>query len=112
MAVDPTTLAQERLTSLGLYVTAKEAYDLWQADPEGVRLLDVRSPEEFVFVGHAPMAWNIPLAFQSFEWDPHQRAFQWDLNPGSCPPYRSGPTPVTDCWCPVARVAVVPWPST
>ena len=37
MTVDPTTLAKERQTSLGLYVTAKEAYDLWQADPEGVR---------------------------------------------------------------------------
>ncbi len=85
MAVDPTTLAKERQTSLGLYVTAKEAYDMWQADPEGVRLLDVRSPEEYVFVGHAPMAWNIPLAFQSFEWDPQKKAFHWDLNPGFLP---------------------------
>jgi rhodanese-related sulfurtransferase len=82
MTVDPTTLAKERQTSLGLYLTAKEAYDRWQADPEGVRILDVRSPEEYVFVGHAPMAWNIPLAFQSFEWDPDKRGFHWDLNPG------------------------------
>ena len=58
---DPTTLAQARLTSLGLYVTAREAYDMWQADPERVRILDVRTPEEYVFVGHAPMAWNIPV---------------------------------------------------
>ena len=85
MAVDPTTLAKERQTSLGLYVTAKEAYDMWQADPEGVRILDVRSPEEYVFVGHAPMAWNIPLAFQSFEWDSQKKAFHWDLNPGFLP---------------------------
>ena len=82
VTVDPTTLAAERQTSLGLYVTAKEAYDRWQADPEGVRLLDVRTPEEYVFVGHAPMAWNIPLAFQSFEWDADKRGFHWDLNPG------------------------------
>ncbi len=80
MTVDPTTLAGERQTSLGLYVTAKEAYDRWQADSEGVRILDVRTPEEYVFVGHAPMAWNIPLAFQSFEWDPETKGFQWDLN--------------------------------
>ncbi len=72
MAVDPTTLAKERLTSLGLYVTAKEAYDLWQADPEGVRILDVRTPEEFVFVGHAPMAWNIPLALPELRVGPRQ----------------------------------------
>jgi rhodanese-related sulfurtransferase len=82
MTVDPTTVAKERLTSLGLYITAKEAYDRWQADPEGVRILDVRTPEEYVFVGHAPMAWNIPLAFQSFEWDADKKGFHWDLNPG------------------------------
>jgi rhodanese-related sulfurtransferase len=82
MTVDPTALAKERVTTLGLYVTAKEAYDRWQADPEGVRILDVRTPEEYVFVGHAPMATNIPLAFQSFEWDPAKQGFHWDLNPG------------------------------
>ena len=39
-------IIQERQTVLGLYVTAKEAYDMWQADPEGVTILDVRTPEE------------------------------------------------------------------
>ena len=75
-------IAAARQTSLGLYVTAKEAYDLWQADPEGVKLLDCRTPEEWVFTGHAPMAINIPFAFQSFEWDPERRGFKWELNPG------------------------------
>ena len=28
-------IIKERQTGLGLYVTAKEAYDMWQADPEG-----------------------------------------------------------------------------
>ena len=85
MTVDPSTLAKERLTTLALYVTAEEAYDMWQADPEEVRILDVRTPEEYVFVGHAPMATNIPLAFQSFEWDPDKKGFHWDLNPGFLP---------------------------
>ena len=89
MTVDPATLAKERQTSLGLYVTAKEAYRRWQADPEGVRILDVRTPEEYVFVGHAPMATNIPLAFQSFEWDPEKKGFHWDLNPGFLPAVRA-----------------------
>jgi rhodanese-related sulfurtransferase len=75
------TLAPERQTSLGLYVTAREAYDMWQADPEGVKILDVRTPEEYVFVGHAPMAWNIPFAMQSYEWEPDKNALHWDLNP-------------------------------
>jgi rhodanese-related sulfurtransferase len=101
MTIDRTTLAKERQTSLGLYVTAKEAYDRWQADPEGVRILDVRTPEEYVFVGHAPMATNIPLAFQSFEWDPDKRGFHWDLNPGFLPAVqawaRPGDTLLVSC---------------
>ncbi len=76
-----TEIARERQTTLGLYVTAKEAYDMWQADPEGVRILDVRSPEEYVFVGHAPMAWNIPFAHQSYVWDEDKKSFKWELNP-------------------------------
>jgi hypothetical protein len=60
MTVDPATVAKERLTSVGLYVTAREAYDRSPADPEGVRLLDVRKPVGYVFVGHAPMAGSIP----------------------------------------------------
>jgi hypothetical protein len=38
-----------------------------------------------VFVGHAPMATNIPLALQSFEWDPAKKGFHWDFNPGFLP---------------------------
>lgn len=74
------TIAAARQTGLGLYVTAKEAYDLWQADP-GLKILDVRTPEEFVFVGHAPMATNIPFALQTYEWDPEKKALRWELNP-------------------------------
>ncbi len=56
-------------TTLGLYVTAKEAYEKWRAAPEEVKIIDVRTPEELLFVGHAPMAWKIPVAVQSYEWD-------------------------------------------
>jgi rhodanese-related sulfurtransferase len=77
---DSLPIAPARQTSLGLYVTAKEAYDMWQADP-GLKILDVRTPEEFVFVGHAPMAWNIPFALQTYDWDPEKKALRWELNP-------------------------------
>ena len=73
-------IAAERQTTLGLYVTARQAYDMWQADPDGVKILDCRTPEEFVFVGHAPMAWNIPFALQTYEWDPAKKALRWELN--------------------------------
>jgi rhodanese-related sulfurtransferase len=78
---DGLPIVKERQTSLGLYVTAKEAYDMWQADPEGVKILDTRTPEEWVFTGHAPMATLIPFAFLSYVWDDEKKAFPWSLNP-------------------------------
>ena len=54
-------------TTLGLYVTAAQAYEMWRAAPDTTKVIDVRTPEEYVFVGHAEMAWNIPLAFASYE---------------------------------------------
>jgi rhodanese-related sulfurtransferase len=68
-------------TTLGLYVTAKEAYEKWKADPEKVKILDVRTPEEFVFVGHPAMAWKIPVAAQSYVWDAGKGQFPMKLLP-------------------------------
>jgi rhodanese-related sulfurtransferase len=68
-------LPKEKQTALGLYVTAKEAYERWKAEPEKVKILDVRTPEEFLFVGHPTMAWKIPVATQSYEWDPEKKQF-------------------------------------
>ncbi len=54
---------------------------MWQADPEDVKILDVRTPEEWVFTGHAPMATNIPFAFLAYAWDDEKKGFPWELNP-------------------------------
>jgi rhodanese-related sulfurtransferase len=78
---DGLPIVQQRQTTLGLYVTAKEAYDMWQADPEGVKILDIRTPEEWVFTGHAPMATLIPFAFLAYVWDDEKPGFPWVLNP-------------------------------
>jgi rhodanese-related sulfurtransferase len=68
-------------TVLTLYVTAKEAYEKWKADPEKVKILDVRTPEEFLFVGHPAMAWKIPVAAQTYEWDAAKGQFPMKLLP-------------------------------
>jgi rhodanese-related sulfurtransferase len=68
-------------TTLGLYVTAAEAYDKWKADPDHIKILDVRVPEEYIFVGHADMAWNIPFTFQTYEWDAAKNHFAMKPNP-------------------------------
>ena len=66
---------------LGLYVTAKEAYEKWQAEPEKVKIIDVRTPEEYLFVGHPDMAWKIPVIAQSYEWDATKGKFPMKLLP-------------------------------
>lgn len=57
-------------TTLGLYATPTEAYEMWEADPDHVTILDVRSFEEYVFVGHPEMAKNVPLAFLKYQRPP------------------------------------------
>lgn len=68
-------------TTLGLYLTAKEAYEKWKADPEHVKIIDVRTPEEYVFVGHPEMAWNVPLKFLIYQWDAEKSKPAMKLNP-------------------------------
>jgi len=74
-------LPKGKQTVLGLYVTAREAYEKWKAEPEKVVILDVRTPEEFLFVGHPPMAWMIPIASQSYVWDAAKGKFPMELLP-------------------------------
>ncbi len=54
-------------TKPGLYMTAKEAYEAWKAGPDRVKIIDVRTPEEYLFVGHPTMAWKIPVACQTYD---------------------------------------------
>jgi rhodanese-related sulfurtransferase len=65
-SVDASQLPKAKQTTLGLYVTAAQAYEMWKASPDKVKVIDVRTPEEFAFVGHPEMAWNIPVAFVSY----------------------------------------------
>ena len=74
-------LPKEKQTTLGLYITAKDAYEMWKADPEKVKILDVRTPEEYLFVGFPEMAWKIPIATQSYEWDAEKGNFPMTLLP-------------------------------
>jgi rhodanese-related sulfurtransferase len=73
-------IPEPKQTVLGLYVTSAEAYEKWKAAPDKVKLLDVRTPEEFIFVGHPEMAWCIPLGFQSYRWDEKKGLYDLDVN--------------------------------
>lgn len=74
-------IPKEKRTVLGLYLTPTEAYEKWKADPETVKILDVRTPDEYLFVGHPTMAWHIPLALQTYQWDATGRILPMKPNP-------------------------------
>jgi rhodanese-related sulfurtransferase len=80
-AGDAPKLPEGKQTKLGLYVTSSEAYEKWKAAPGKVRVLDVRTPDEFLFLGHADMAWNVPVAAQTFAWDEAKKQFPMRLLP-------------------------------
>ncbi len=76
LAADAPSEASKQ-TPLGLYVTAKEAYDMWAANKDKVIVLDVRTLNEYVFVGHAPMAYNIPSKFMTVKFNPEKKDYTW-----------------------------------
>jgi rhodanese-related sulfurtransferase len=72
---------KEKQTAPGLYVTARDAYEKWKAEPDNIKIIDVRTTEEYLFVGHPTMAWKIPLAVQVYEWDAEKKQFPMKLLP-------------------------------
>jgi rhodanese-related sulfurtransferase len=59
-SVDAAKLAKKKRTTLGLYLTSSEAYDILKSNPK-ILLIDVRSRAEFSFVGHPTVVdRNIP----------------------------------------------------
>ena len=58
-----TSIPEKKQTSLRLYMNARQAWERWSASPDTVHIIDVRTPAEYIFVGHAPMAANIPFKF-------------------------------------------------
>ena len=74
-------LPEGKKTVLGLYVTAKGAYEQWKAAPDKVKIIDVRTPEEYLFVGSPEMAWKIPVIAQSYEWDATKEKYPMKLLP-------------------------------
>ena len=59
-------LPERKHTTLDLYVSAAQAYEMWKSAPDKVKVIDVRTPEEYAFVGHPEKAWNIPFAFVTY----------------------------------------------
>lgn len=73
---------ERKRTTSGLYVTARHAFAMWEAEPDRINIIDVRTPEEYVFVGHPEMARNIPLVFMDYEWNAEEDEPVVEPNPG------------------------------
>jgi len=67
MADADTPFKKSKQTVLGKYIDAQEAYDRYTQTPDAIKIIDCRTPEEYAYVGHAPMAYNIPC--QMGAWD-------------------------------------------
>ena len=64
-----TSVPKKKQTDFGLIITALDAYTEWHTNPDKVKILDVRTTGEYIFVGHAPMATNIPFKFLKADMD-------------------------------------------
>lgn len=51
-ASQPSPIPEAKQTTLGLYVTAAQAYEKWRAAPDRVTIIDARTAEEYAFIGH------------------------------------------------------------
>ncbi|WP_243366778.1 rhodanese-like domain-containing protein [Fundidesulfovibrio soli] len=68
-------------TTLGKYCNAMEAYIMYRGKPKEVAILDVRTPEEYDFVGHAEMAVNIPVKLCTTKFDAEKKHYTLADNP-------------------------------
>jgi len=75
---DASKLSKKKQTTLGLYITAKEAYQTVSVDPKHVLFVDVRTPAEVEFVGAPEMIdTNVPYMLNDFSaWDDKKKRFK------------------------------------
>lgn len=71
----------KKQTSLGKYATANEAYNQWKATPDKVFIVDVRTPQEYVYVGHPAMALNIPVLVWTDKFNAEKKDVVIEANP-------------------------------
>jgi rhodanese-related sulfurtransferase len=82
-AADPAAVPEIKRTKSGLYVTAREAYEMVAANPEKVLFLDIRTPSEVEFLGMPTLAdANVPYMLRSEwnEWDEKKHNFKLEVN--------------------------------
>ena len=82
IAIDGSELSKKKQTTLGLYMTAKEAYDYTMNNMDKTLFLDVRTPSELNYLGVTTvMDANVPTHFMdSRTWDDKKRRYTRKTN--------------------------------
>ena len=81
LASTPIPSEEKKQTIAGKYTTAEQAYAMWKANPDKVKILDCRTPEEYVYVGHPEMAHNVPSSVWTGKWNEDKKSFDLQENP-------------------------------
>lgn len=73
----------KKQTPWGLYLTAKEAYEMKQAEGDKVLFVDVREPVEMMFAGYTDVVdANVPfLLVNPAKWNPKKPKLAMERNP-------------------------------
>jgi rhodanese-related sulfurtransferase len=84
-AIDKSEVKEKWHTPFDLYLSAREAYDMKTADPDGVLFIDVRTRQEVHYIGMADaIDAHIPYRFDTTEWKPksdgERGVFRRELN--------------------------------
>ena len=92
LAADGSSLPKKKQTTQGLYITAKEAFNVIQKESDKVLFVDVRTRAEVNFLGMPTLAdANIPYMSLSefYQWDAKKKNFALELNDDFLPNIQS-----------------------
>ncbi|MDD2893622.1 MAG: rhodanese-like domain-containing protein [Halothiobacillaceae bacterium] len=81
--IDPAKVPEKKVSTLGLYLSAKEAYEMKKAGGDKVLFIDVRTPEEVQYVGNLGdmMDANIPYQLNDISaYDAKKKVYANSLN--------------------------------
>ena len=54
---------------------------MWKANPDKIKIVDCRTQEEYVFIGHSAMAYNIPSKLWTGKWNEEKKDYDLQDNP-------------------------------
>lgn len=74
-------LDPKKHTEAGKYLSSLEAYEMWKTNPDKIKIIDCRTREEYTFVGHATMAFNVPSKLWTGKWNDEKKQYDLQDNP-------------------------------